>query len=455
MQRSKIRTAILAGVLAATPLAGVAAPGAAAATTNSSATSASDKAAEFLEPPMGWSSWSSFHGGVSTALIEAQATAMHTTLQRYGYKYVNIDAGWNNGVDQYGRNAWDATKFPGGIPALASYVHKLGLSFGIYLVPGIPKAAVTANSQIYGTQYHISDIADTSKPGNTANDGSARIDYTKPGAMAYVQSQANLLASWGVDYIKMDFVGPGGGRVAADNRPDIQAWHTAIQNTGRPIHLELSNSLSFANAAAWAQYSNGWRIEGDVECYSHCPGLTNFDARVVKRFTDAPQWIPFAGPGHWNDLDSLEVGNAAKDGLTADEKQTTVTLWSIESAPLLLGTDLTKLDPADLALLTNREVIDVDRSGKPAHPVSQATSQQVWFSQWDAHSYTVALFNLGSTTATVTANWSDLGLPSNTVSIVRDLWAQKGLGRFTGSYSATLAPHASMLLRVTAAGSGY
>jgi alpha-galactosidase len=448
MQRSRIRAAILAGVLAATPLAGIAAPGAAAAST-------ATKAAELLEPPMGWSSWSSFHEGISTALIEAQATAMHNTLQRYGYQYVNIDAGWYNGVDQYGRDAPDTTKFPTGIPALASYVHKLGLKFGVYLVPGIPKAALTANSQILGTPYHVLDIADTTKPGNTASDGSARIDYTKPGAMAYVQSQADLLASWGVDYIKMDFVGPGGGRVAADNRPDIEAWHTAIQNSGRPMHLELSNSLSIGSAATWAQYSNGWRIEGDVECYSHCPGLTNFDARVIKRFTDVPQWIPFAGPGHWNDLDSLEVGNGTKDGLTAVEKQTTVTLWSIESAPLLLGTDLTKLDPADLALLTDREVIDVDQSGKPAHPVSQATAQQVWFSQWDANSYTVALFNLGSTTATVTADWSSLGLPSDTVAMVRDLWQRKGLGRFTGGYSATLAPHASMLLRVTAAGSGY
>jgi hypothetical protein len=399
-------------------------------------------------PPMGWSSWSSLHQGISTSIIEAQAKSLHDNLASVGYQYVNIDAGWQNGVDQYGRPTYDTTKFATGIAPVAKYVHSLGLKFGIYLVPGIPAAAVTANSPILGTKYHIKDIADTTKPGNTAQDGSAAIDYTKPGAMAYVQSEANLLASWGVDYLKMDFVGPGGGKIAADNRADIQAWHNAIQRSGRAIHLELSNSLSFANASTWAQYSNGWRIEGDVECYSHCVGLTNWAMRVSKRFTDVPQWIPFAGPGHWNDLDSLEVGNGTTtDGLSAAEEQSTITLWSIESAPLLLGTNLTKLDPSDLALLKNKEVVAVDQSGHPAHPVSQATQQQVWFAKNRDGSYTVALFNLGSDTATVTANWSDLGLHG--AASVRDLWAEKNLGSQASGYSATLGSHASMLLRVT------
>ena len=445
---SGIRTAILAATLAAAPLAGVAALPA-TATAAAPTAAAPGGWGDLLEPAMGWSSWSSFHGGISEALIESQAAAMHTTLQRYGYQYVNIDAGWSDHVNQNGRDAWDTTKFPDGIPAVAAYVHSLGLKLGIYLVPGIPRAALTANSPIAGTPYHVLDIADTTQPGNTANDGSVKIDFTKPGADAYVQSQANLLAGWGVDYIKMDFVGPGGGRIAADNRPDIEHWHAALLRTGRPIHLELSNALSFANAAVWAQNSNGWRIEGDVECYSHCPGLTNWKIRVLKRFTDVPPWIPYAGPGHWNDLDSVEVGNGAKDGLTADEKQSVVTLWSIESAPLLLGTDLTKLDPADLPLITNREVIAVDQAGRPAHPLSQATAQQVWISQNLDRSYTVALFNLADTPSAVTVHWSDLGLPSTSTALVRDLWRHKLLGHVTGAFTATLAPHASMLLHVT------
>ncbi|MEZ0111043.1 alpha-galactosidase [Catenulispora sp. EB89] len=410
---------------------------------------------DLLAPPMGWSSWSSLREHISASIIEAQADAMHASLQRYGYQYVNIDAGWFSGVDEYGRQTWDPTRFPGGISAVAAYVHRLGLKLGIYLTPGIPAEAVAANSPILGTPYHISDIADTSVPGNTAGQGAARIDFSKPGAAAYVQSQADLLASWGVDYLKMDFVGPGGGRVQADDRPDMAAWHAAIAKTGRPLHLELSNSLNFADAATWARDSNGWRIESDIECYSRCPGqLTNW-GQVLKRFTDAPKWVPFAGPGHWNDLDSLEVGGGTLDGLTADEKQTMATLWSIESAPLLLGVDLTKLDPADLPLITNRDVIAVDQAGRPAHPVSQATPQQVWFTRnagRGGHDFTVALFNLGDTASSVTANWSDLGLPAGSAAMVRDLWQHTNIGRKIGGFTATLAPHASMLLDVRGVG---
>jgi hypothetical protein len=438
MRRNKIRTLLLAATLAVTPFA---ASGPAVATT------ARPAAANLLAPPMGWSSWSSLRESFTASTIEAQASAMHDTLQKYGYEYVNIDAGWSDHVDADGRDAWDTTKFPDGIPAVAKYVHKLGLKLGIYLVPGIPAQALAANSRIAGTSYHVKDILDGTAPGNTANQGAGRIDYSKPGAQQYIQSQADLLASWGVDYIKMDFVGPGGGTVAADNRPDIQAWYAAIAHTGRPMHLELSNSLSFANAAFWAKNSNGWRIEGDIECYHKCPDLTDW-SQVLKRFTDAPQWVPYASPGHWNDLDSLEVGNGAKDGLTRDEKQTTVTLWAVESAPLLLGTDLTKLDPTDLPLITNGEVLAVDQAGRPAKPVSQATPQQVWFSKNSDGGYTVALFNLGDTAAPVTVHWSDLGRSSGSTLSVRDLWQHENLGSDKGGYTATLAPHASMLLRI-------
>jgi hypothetical protein len=401
-------------------------------------------------PPMGWSSWSSLHGDISESVIEAEAQAMRTTLAPYGYRYINIDAGWSDHLDANGRPTWNTTKFPHGIPALARYVHGLGLKLGIYLVPGIPKDAVVANPPIAKTPYRTDDIADTGTPGNTAADGSARIDYSKPGAAQYVQSEADLLASWGVDYIKMDFVGPGGGRVAADNRADVEHWYTALRRTGRPIHLELSNALSVADAATWQAYSNGWRIEGDVECYSHCPGLTSWNLRVARRFTDVPRWIPHASPGHWNDLDSVEVGNGDTDGLTPDERQSVITLWSVEAAPLLLGTDLTKLDPADLPLLTNREVIAVDQAGRPAHPVSQATPQQVWFRVNPDGSRTVALFNLGDSPATVSAGWADLGLGTSPA-LVRDLWRHQSLGPVRGRVSATLAPHASRLLRITPA----
>jgi alpha-galactosidase len=440
MLRSALRWGVLALVLALVP-------GTALADSGPAGRSAHRPAQLAAHPPLGWSSWSSLRGNVSEAAIAAQAQVMHDSLGKHGYVYINIDSGWTDHLDAYGRDAWNTTKFPSGMPALAAYLHKLGLRFGLYLLPGIPKAAVAANTPIYGTPYHAADIADTSTEGNTYTDA-WRIDYNKPGAESYVQSYADMFASWGVDYLKMDFVGPGGGLHPADNRADIEHWHYALAHSGRPIHLELSNSLSLADAPTWQAYANGWRIEGDVECYKSCPGfLTNWALRASKRFTDAPHWTQYAGPGHWNDLDSLELGNGDVDGLTPDERVSIMTLWSIEASPLLLGTDLTKMDPADLKLITNDEVIAVDRAGHPATPLSQATPQQVWSVREPDGSYVVALFNLADTAATVTANWSDLGLAGT--ADARDLWAHRTVGRDVTGFSAELAPHASRLLRVT------
>jgi hypothetical protein len=378
---------------------------------------------------------------------------MRTNLESHGYRYINIDAGWSDHVDGFGRDQWNPTKFPDGIPALASKLHAMGLKLGLYMNPGIRQSVVSANLPILGTSLHATDIADTSQTGNTIGSGYWRIDYTKPGAHEYVQSIVDMFASWGVDYVKMDFVGPGGGHVPADNRPDIQAWHQAIVHNGRPIVLELSNSLSLANATTWQQFANGWRIEGDVECY-HCgaPGstypLTSW-AKVSRRFADLPQWTPFAGPGGWNDLDSLELGNGANDGLTPDQRRSAMTLWSIGCAPMLLGSDLTHLDPADLTMMTNDEVIAVNQAGVPGSLVvgTPTGSQQVWSAKEANGSYAVALFNLGTTTAKVGVTWNQLGFTRAATG--RDLWTHTNLGTLGHGFSATLAPGAARLLMIT------
>jgi hypothetical protein len=395
-------------------------------------------------PFLGWSSWSSLRGGITEAKIKAQADSMAKNLKSVGFTYINIDSGWTKAFDANGRATPDLSKFPDGISGVASYVHSKGLKLGIYLLPGMNQTVWQANDPILGTKYHVKDITDTSTQGNTLGNA-YRIDYSKPGATQYIQSYANLVASWGVDYIKFDFVGPGGGKVAADNRADMQQWMTALKATGRPVWIELSNNLSFTDAKNWQTVANGWRITGDIECYSSCSNLTDW-AKVSGRFTAVPKWVPFAGPGGWNDLDSLEVGNGSKDGLSLDERKTTMTLWAISAAPLILGTDLTKLDSTDLGLLTNTEVLGVDQAGVPAHPVSQSSNQQVWWAKNADGTYTVALFNLGSSTATVTVKWSDLGLSGS--QSVRDLWSHTNLGTFSSQFSASLPTHGSRLLRV-------
>ena len=412
-------------------------------------------------PYMGWSSWSlestNFPGvnptGGASYLTEAHVLANADVeaaqLKSHGYDYVNIDAGWLGGFDSYGRPVPNATTFPDGIAYIANYVHQKGLKLGIYLAVGLdPKAYDKGATPIFGiANCHTSDLVYPDLRLTNGWNSNYQINYASPCAQAYANSIADEFASWSVDYLKMDGVGPGSNQngPAHDNTGDVKAWSAALQQSGRQIQYYLSWSLSHNEASTWEQYSNGWRIDTDVECY--CNTLVTWNNSVKERWDDVVQWIPDAGPGHWNNLDSLDVGNGTMDGITDTERQSYMTLWAIESAPLYIGDDLTKLDSYGLSLLTNDEVIAVDQAGVPARPVSQATEQQVWYAKNPDGSYTGALFNLGAQPATVTANWSDLGISGP--ASVRDLWQHSDIGNYGGGFSATLASHGSRLLHVT------
>jgi Alpha galactosidase A/Alpha galactosidase C-terminal beta sandwich domain len=453
-----------AAAMLSVPLASAAtaAPTRTTASTASTASTAQKSGTILAQTPlMGWSSWSlestDYPGvnptGSASWLTEAhvlqQAAALSGNLKAYGYDYVNIDAGWSNGFDQYGRPIANPATFPDGIAYIAERVHAEGLKLGSYLAVGLAPAAYDGGkTPVYGAPGCTT--ADIVYPDLRLTNGwnsAYKIDYASPCAQDYIDSIANEFASWGVDYLKLDGVGPGSGQGGTnyDNTPDVAAWSKALKATGRPIQFTLSWSLAHADASAWQAYANGWRIDTDVECY--CNTLVTWNNSVKQRWTDVVQWIPDAGPGHWNNLDSLDVGNGAMDGLTDAERQSYMTLWAIEDAPLLAGDDLTKIDSYGLSLLTNREVIAVDQAGTPARPVSQRTDQQVWYARNADGSYTVALFNLGSSTATVTANWSDIGLSGPAQ--VRSLWTHSGLGTAAGSISASLPEHGSELLRLT------
>jgi hypothetical protein len=324
--------------------------------------------------------------------------------------------------------------------ALGDYIHALGLKFGIYVTPGIPAIAVYLNRPIEGTPYHAPDIAITTQRHATYLGGTMYyIDYSAPGSQEFINSWANLFASWGVDYLKLDAVGDW-------SIPDIQAWSAALAQTGRLIHLELSNDLNPASAAVWNQYANGWRMSPDIEAYNGVT-LTSWE-HVALRFARAPRWLAAGASGGWNDLDSLIVGGT-RTGLTHDERQTMATLWALSASPLIVGDDLRTLDAFGIALLTNPEVIGVNQQGVVAAPLNTASERQVWSAVGPDGSYVVGLFNLGSTPATVSAVWNSLGFTGT--ARVRDLWARSDLGSFTGSFDAQLAPHGSMLLRVAPA----
>lgn len=469
-------TLVLAVAAASAVLAGPLAPPAAATTTSAAhtpgtavpattATSANGSPSTLAQTPlMGWSSWSlestNYPGvnptGGASWLTEAhflqQADALSSKLKAYGYDYANLDAGWSNGFDQYGRPIANPTTFPDGIAYVAKHVHAEGLKLGIYLAVGLAPAAYDGGTTpIYDAPGCTT--ADIVYPDLRLTNGwnsAYKIDYASPCAQDYIDSIADEFASWGVDFLKLDGVGPGSnqGGTDYDNTPDVAAFSSALKATGRPIQFTLSWSLAHAEAPVWQSYANGWRIDTDVECY--CGTLVTWNNSVKQRWTDVVQWIPDAGPGHWNNLDSLDVGDGTMDGITDAERQSYMTLWAIEDAPLIAGDDLTQLDGYGLSLLTNREVIAVDQAGTPARPVSQNTDQQVWYARNADGSYTVALFNLGSSTATVTANWSDIGLSGPAQ--VRNLWTHANTGTANGSVSASLPEHGSELLRITPAG---
>jgi hypothetical protein len=409
-------------------------------------------------PAMGWSSWSFVRHNPTESGIEAQALAMKKSgLASVGYQYANIDDFWYEcpgsqgpNVDSYGRWVIDPAKFPArgslnGIQATANYVHHLGLKFGMYVTPGISKQAVAQNTPIEGTSDTADEIAEPSVNENNYNcGGMVGIDYSKPGAQQFVDSEADELASWGVDYVKIDGVG-------SFDIPDVKAWSDALRQTGRPIHLELSNSLNITDAATWQQYSNGWRTGGDIECYCGAGGssypLTDWGS-ISSRFDQVAAWQPYGEPGAWNDYDSIEVGNGGNDGLTFDERRTQLSLWSLASSPLILGTDLTNLDKTDLALLKNRAVISVDQDGVDASRLVNTATEQVFAKTEQNAEVAAGLFNTSGATETITTSATALGLPAGTDYRLDNLWTGQ-VTETAGTISEVVPSHGVALLRVT------
>ncbi|OIJ98492.1 carbohydrate-binding protein [Streptomyces sp. MUSC 14] len=450
--RAAVVLALVAGLATAVPATARAAPAPVTA----------------AKPYMGWSSWSmqsSRYPGLNpdgdySYLTEAnvlkQAGALAAKLKPYGYDHVDIDSGWwrdnswQPGYDGYARQQADPVRFPHGMKAVADRIHALGLKAGIYLPVGLEKEAY-GDGKVpvwHADGCTTADIVYNDLRTTNGWDSAYKLDLAKPCAQKYIDSQAQSLTSWGYDFLKLDGVGPGSFKSGDnyDNVADVAAWQQALAATGRPVHLELSWSLDIGHAADWKKYSNGWRIDTDVECY--CNTLVTWENSVDDRFDDAPGWTRHAGPGGWNDLDSLDVGNGAMDGLTKAERQSYATLWAIAKSPLYTGDDLTRLDDYGVRLLANREVIAVDQGDTPpARPITPSDPQQVWAAKNPDGTYTVALFNLADHPAAVTADFSALGFTGRAA--VRDLWNHENLGSYRNRITEALPAHGSRLFTVT------
>lgn len=410
-------------------------------------------------PYLGWSSFPQqtiARDFLTQANMTIQSDALLASgLQEHGFRYINLDSGWQGSYDRYGRPIPNSTTFPD-IGALIEHIHQNGQKAGIYWIPGVQYPAVAANFEILGTPYHIQDIlAIPHRAGNAFGAPGTfpyhyKIDFSKPGAQEYINSVVDLFASWGVDLIKLDGVTPGSYSYSLriDNREDVKAWSKAIVQSGRPIWFTVSWALDQDYLEVWQQFSDARRIEGDIDCEGQCSTITNW-ALTSYRFYDLVGWQNTAGPElGWNDLDSLEVGDSTS-GLSNEERRSAVTLWAMANAPLYLGGDLTALDDFGKFLLSNDEVLAIDQSGHPAKQILGGDTP-IWVSALGDGTYYVALFNLNAFPSMVTVPWRNLNF--STVTDVRDVWTREHLRDARRGFRDMIAGHGTRLLRLKGRG---
>ena len=236
------------------------------------------------------------------------------------------------------------------------------------------------------------------------------INYSKPGAQEYINSWADMLAAWGVDYVKID-------GIANSNAADIKAWSQAIRQSGRPMVLDATQgSFTHAIAPTLTIYANQWEPPPDIECYDCEKGGSSYPltiwANIEKRFNYVAKWQPYDGPGGFTDYDSIEVGNGSNNGLTPDERQTQMSLWALGSAPFILGVDLVHLDQLDLQkYLKNAAVLAVDQDSIAAKRVINTSSEQVFVKMEPNGDAIVGLFNTGGKAEKVSYNRISRGPP--------------------------------------------
>jgi hypothetical protein len=409
-----------------------------------------------LRPFMGWSSWSvqsSTRSGygknwLTETNIRNAADAMAAKLRSAGYVHVNIDAGWNATMswsfhtDGNGIPNADPARFPSGIAALASYVHGKGLKLGLYGAAGLEPEVYDKNAPILGTNCRARDIAVMPLTRTNKWGSHWKINYGHPCAQPYINSMVDRFASWGVDFIKID-------GVTVDNVADIRAWSTAIDLAGRAMWLTASAwPVDRAAGPGLRPYANSVRIDSDVECY--CNTVATWTSSVDNRWQDLPNWLSDVGPNYWPDLDSMPISNnkgqGIQDGINDIERQSVMTFWSMASAPLYVGGDIYFLDDTAVSILTNPEVIAVNQAGVLPQRITGGTVQK-WRKRLADGSWVVAVYNLGSSTASTTVNWSDIS--SSGTKRVRDLVRRADLGTFSNGWTASnIPPHGSRLIRI-------
>jgi len=372
-----------------------------------------------MTPPMGWNSWNGFGCNVDEKLIRETADAMVSSgMKDAGYQYLVIDDCWHGERDERGFIRPDASRFPSGMKTLGDYIHSKSLKFGIY-----------------------SDVG-------------AKTCGGRPGSRGHEYQDAMTYASWGVDYLKYDWCNSEGFN-------PVGAYTTmrdALRSTGRPIVLSI---CEWGQNKPWEWAKNIghlWRTTGDITACWDCEENHGTWSRWgVLRIVDMQKPIRnYAGPGHWNDPDMLEVGN----GMTPAEDRAHFSMWAMLSAPLMAGNDLRKMSTESRQILTNRDVIAVDQDqlGIPAFPAISENGLEIWAKPLSNENWAICFLNRSSESKAGSFSWKNSYIDDTLSSRhldakkmtyrVRDLWAKKEMGTTDSPLTYVVPPHDVLMLRL-------
>ena len=367
-------------------------------------------------PPMGWNSWNTFGLEINEDVVRGIADVfIEKGFKDAGYEFIVIDDGWQISRDEEGNIIANPEKFPSGIKALADYIHSKGLKMGIYSDAG------------YKTCGEF------------------------PGSRGYEYQDARQYAAWGVDYLKYDWCFTGN-----QSAPDsYRLMHDALKTAGRPVVFSICEWGS-QKPWEWGKgIGNLWRTTYDIRPCWDCGEQVVYHGKAFENFIGFTKILDqqaglesYAGPGHWNDPDMLEVGNG---NLTLEENRAHFSLWCILAAPLMLGNDIRNLTPEIHEILTNKEVIAIDQDplGKQGSKVRDDGDLEIWAKQLSDGSRAVVLFNRSGSAQKMSVTWNEIGYPAHLKAAVRDLWKRKDMGTFTTEYSDNVPSHGVVMIKVS------
>jgi len=374
-----------------------------------------------MTPPMGWNSWNKFQCNVSELLIKEAADEMVSTGMRdAGYQYIVIDDCWQIKRDSMGFIVADPERFPSGIKALADYVHLKGLKLGIYSCAGTKTCA------------------------------------GRPGGRGHEFQDAYIYAKWGVDYLKYDWCSSDG----QNQKESYRLMSQMLKEAGHPIVFSL---CEWGGSKPWewaSEVGHLWRTTGDIancfDCEQKHSGYSNWGVtKILDMQIDMRQ---YAGPGHWNDPDMLQVGNG---GMTVNEDRAHFSMWCMLAAPLMAGNDLKNMSSQTHDILTNIDAIDIDQDTKGIQGFKYKSEEglEIWLKPLSAGDWAVCFLNRSVDIKTIDFDWiknkindefSKRILDASVETFkIKDVWTKKELGDTQKPLKADVLSHDVLLLRLS------